>query len=252
MVASLPQIFTPSRAKSSLLVSLRCYPNLWKSLCYVRDPQIALLLPWLTIWLMGEQQMQCKSLKTSLIWNAQTLCILHFSREASEKYSAVNNLNSQAEKHQSVLSNPATTTGIQQILMDLLTASQNLQCQELKTPLPNGTARLYPADWLLESLLWLREAECKHSYKSHLNKCCTGKREPAQPARVSRALSAGTVHLSQVPNQLIWLLQKTLHRVPERGREKINWREKRPWTEQVILEASRIFSLDKLYDSVMI
>lgn len=116
---------------------------------------------------------------------------------------------------------------ILQILMDLVTALQNLHCQELKTPLPIGTGRLYPADWLLESLLWLREAECKHSYKSHLNNCCTGKREAAQLPRVSRALSAGTVHLSQVPNQLIWLLQKTLHRVPERGRGKKNWREKK-------------------------
>lgn len=57
MVESLPQIFTPYRAKPSLLVPLRCYPNLWKSLCYVRDPQIALLLPWLQIWLTGEQQL---------------------------------------------------------------------------------------------------------------------------------------------------------------------------------------------------
>lgn len=213
------QIITPCLSEVSpkpLEISVLCEGS---SNCFI--------ITMAEIWLTGEQQMQCNSLKTSLIWDVQTLCILHFSREASEKYSAVNNSNSQAEKPQSVLSNPATTTGIQQILMDLLTASQNLQWQELKTPLPNGTARLYPADWLLESLLWLREAECKHSYKSHLNKCCTGKREPAQPARVSRALSAGTVHLSQVPNQLIWLLQKTLHRVPERGREKINWREKK-------------------------
>lgn len=94
---------------------------------------------------------------------------------------------------------------------------------------------------------------CKHSYKSHLNNCCTGKREWAQLPRVSRALSVGTVHLSQVPNQLIWLLQKTLHRVPERGRgkKKKNGEKKRPWTEQVILEPNRIFSLNKLQDSVV-
>lgn len=54
---TLPQTFTPYRAKPSLLVPLRCHPNLWKPLCYVRDPQIALLLPWLQIWLRGEQQL---------------------------------------------------------------------------------------------------------------------------------------------------------------------------------------------------
>lgn len=110
------QIITP--------VPLRCYPKLWKSLCYLRDPQTALLLPWLKMWLTGEQQLQRNSLKTSSVWNAQTLCILHFSRQASEKDSGVSNSNSQAEKSQSVLSNPATSTGIQQILMDLLTASR--------------------------------------------------------------------------------------------------------------------------------
>lgn len=56
-VASLPQIFTPYRAKPSLLVPLSCCPNLWKSLCYAKNPQIALLLPWLKIWLTGEQQL---------------------------------------------------------------------------------------------------------------------------------------------------------------------------------------------------
>lgn len=76
------------------------------------------------MWLTGEQQLQCNSLKTSSVWNAQALCILHFSRQASEKDSGVSNSNSQAEKSQSVLSNPATTTGIQQILLDLLTASR--------------------------------------------------------------------------------------------------------------------------------
>lgn len=40
------------------------------------------------------------------------------------------------------------------------------------------------------------------------------------PTSQSQQSSAGTVHLSQVPNQLSWLLQKTLHRVPERGRGK--------------------------------
>lgn len=169
--------------------------------------------------------------KNLLNWKRSNFVYSPFLQPSSEKYSVVNNSNSQAEKSQSVLSNPATTTGIQQILMDLLTASQNLHCQELKTPLPNWAGRLYPADWLLESLLWLREPECKHSYKSHLNNCCNGKRERAQLPRVSRALSVGTVHLSQVPNQLSWLLQKTLHRVPERGRGKKNWREKRPWTQ---------------------
>lgn len=62
------------------------------------------------------------------------LCL--YLSTSSEKNSVVNNSNSQVEKFQSVLSNPATTTGIQQILMDLLTALQNLHCQELKTTSP--------------------------------------------------------------------------------------------------------------------
>lgn len=36
----------------------------------------------------------------------------------------------------------------------------------------------------------------------------------------AKKLCVETVHLSQVQNQLILLLQKTLHRVPERDRKK--------------------------------
>lgn len=77
------------------------------------------------------------SLPKNLNWKRSNFVYSPFLQPSSEKYSVVNNSNAQAEKSQSVLSNPATTTGIQQILMDLLTASQNLHCQELKTPLPN-------------------------------------------------------------------------------------------------------------------
>lgn len=161
------------------------------------------------------------------MWNAQTLCTLHFSRQASEKDSGVNNSNSETEKSQSVLSNPATTTGIQQILMDLLTAWQNLHCQELKAPLPNGPGRLYPADWLPESTLWLREAESKHSYKSHLNNCCSGKREAAQLPRVSRALSAGTVHLSKFQTSWSGCYKRHCTQFQRGAGKKKNWREKK-------------------------
>lgn len=60
--------------------------------------------------------------KNLLNWKRSNFVYSPFLQPSSEKYSVVNNSNSQAEKSQSVLSNPATTTGIQQILMDLLTA----------------------------------------------------------------------------------------------------------------------------------
>lgn len=66
--------------------------------------------------------------KNLLNWKRSNFVYSPFLQTSSEKYSVVNNSNSQVEKSQSVLSNPATTTGIQQILPDLLTASQNLHC----------------------------------------------------------------------------------------------------------------------------
>lgn len=135
---------------------------------------------------------------------------------------------------------------ILQTLMDLLTASQNLQCQEWKAPLPNGTGRLYPAGWLLESLLRLREAECKHSHKSHLNNCCTGKREAAQAPRVSRALSAGTVHLSKFQSSWSGCYKRHCTEFQRGAGKKKMKMKKRSWIERVFLEPSRIFSLDEV------
>lgn len=174
------------------------------------------------------------------------LCVLHFSRQASEKDSGVNNSNSQAEKSQSVLSNPATTTGIQQILLDLLTAWQNLHCQDLKTPLPNGPGRLIlQIDCLSHFYDWRKLSVSTVTNHTWTTAALAKERQPNLPESAELCLLEQFTSPSSKPADLA-VTKDTAHSSREGQGKKKNWREKRPWTEQVILEPSRIFSLDKL------